>query len=72
MRNIQHGHKCIKHVNSFINARFQRKPRKFAEKQFPGSRVLGPTYELSPRSRVSGPTNIPRSWAPLFGYARFT
>ena len=31
MKNIQNRHKLIKHTNSFINARLQRKLRKFAE-----------------------------------------
>ena len=31
MRNIQNRHKRIKHMNSLINARLQRKSRKFAE-----------------------------------------
>ena len=41
MRNIQNRHKRIKYMNSFINARFQRKLRKFAEKLLPGSWVSG-------------------------------
>ena len=33
-------HKRKKHMNSFINARLQRKLRKFAENPISGSRVL--------------------------------
>ena len=57
------------HINLFINARLQRKPRKFSENPLLGSRVLslrshlqgprswvlGTTYELDPRSWFSGP-----------------
>ena len=39
MRSIQNRHKRIKHMNLFINARFQRKLRKFAENPLPGSQV---------------------------------
>ena len=63
MRNIQNRHKCIKHMNSFTNARLQRKLRKFAENPISGSRVprLGSrvsslTCELGPGSQVVGPT----------------
>ena len=61
MRNIQNRHKRIKYMNSFINARRQRKLRKFLENLFSGSqvwvlgptlRILGPTYELGPGSQV--------------------
>ena len=97
MRNIQNRHKHIKQMNSFINARFQRKLRKFAENPLSGSRsrlsgptfrvscltsefgpgsrvsgvtfITGPSYELSPGSRVLGSTNSPGSRVPLFGYA---
>ena len=60
MRSIQNRHKRTKHMNLFINARFQRKLRKFAENPLPGSQVSGlgsptSTYELDPRSQVSGP-----------------
>ena len=62
MRNIQNRHKCIKHMNSFTNARLERKLRKFAENPISGSRVprLGSrvsslTCELGPGSRVLGP-----------------
>ena len=75
MRNIKNSHKRIKHMNSFVYARFQRKLRKFAEN---GSRVSGPTFRVTGLgSRISlmrwvlgpGPTNSPRSRIPLFGYA---
>ena len=60
MRNIQNRHKRIKHMISFINARHQRKFRKFLENplsepqvsglgihlQDPGSLDPGPTYDL--------------------------
>ena len=41
MRNIKNRHKRIKHMNSFINARRQRKLRKFPENPLSGSWVLG-------------------------------
>ena len=40
MRNIQNRHKRIKHMISFINARRQRKLRKFLENPLPESQVL--------------------------------
>ena len=76
MRNIQKRHKRIKHINSFINARLQRKPRKFAEKPISGSRVPVPIYELDLESWVLGPTFMflgigswvpPMSWLPGIG-----
>ena len=73
MRNIQNRHKRIKHMNSLINARLQRKSRKFAENPIwvtrLGSRVPAPTYEMGPGSRVSGPTNNPGSRVRPFGCA---
>ena len=33
-----------------------------------GFRVSDPTYEMGPKSRVSGPTNSPGSRTPPFGY----
>ena len=53
-RNIQNRAKLTKHMNSFINARFQRKLRKFAENPLP--LVSGPTYRLGTGFRVLGPT----------------
>ena len=47
MRNIQNRHKCIKYINSFIMAKFQRKLRKFSENPLSGSQVLGPTFRVS-------------------------
>ena len=63
---MQNRHKRIKHMNSFINVRRQRKLRKFSENPFSGSQVLGfgsrvpplgslvlslgPTYELGTKS----------------------
>ena len=41
MRDIQNRYKCIKHMNSFINTRYQRKLRKFLENPLSGSQVLG-------------------------------
>ena len=79
MRNIHCRHKRVKQANSFINARLERKLRKLSENplsasrvsglmshlQNPESRVLGPTYELGPRSRVSGPIfKVPGSRVP--------
>ena len=65
MRNIQNRHKDIKHMNSFINVRRQRKLRKFLKNPLSGSqvsgltfRIPGPTYELGPGYWVSGL----RSW----------
>ena len=43
MRNMQKRHKRIKQMNSFTNARLQRKLRKFAEKPISGSRVRVPS-----------------------------
>ena len=61
MRVIQNRNKRIKCMNSLINARFQRKLRKFyrvsglrSNIQDLGSRVPGSTCEFSPGSRVSG------------------
>ena len=70
MRNIQNRYKRIKHMNSFINTRHQRKLRKFLENPLSGSQVSGlgphlydpgsqipsPTYELGAGSQVSSPT----------------
>ena len=56
MKNMQNRHKRIKHMNSSINARLQRRLRKFAENPLSGFRVSGLTYELGPGSRVSGLT----------------
>ena len=47
MRNTQNKHKRIKHMKSFINARFQRKLRKFAENPLSGSRAWDPTFRVS-------------------------
>ena len=57
MKKIQN--RRINHTNSFINARLQRKLRKFAENPLSGSRVLSPrsTYEMGPGSRV--PQQVP-------------
>ena len=53
MRSIQNRHKrCIKHMNSFmrmnsfLNARLQRKLRKFSENPISGSWVSGPTIRV--------------------------
>ena len=48
MRNMQNRHKRIKHMNSFISARFQRKNLFKIHFQDPGlrSRVLGPGLHL--------------------------
>ena len=70
MRNIQNRYKRIKHMDSFINTRHQRKLRKFLENPLSGSQVSGlgphlydpgsqipsPTYELGAGSQVSSPT----------------
>ena len=52
---IQNRHKRIKLVNSFINARLQRKLRKFAENPLSGSRSQVPPVRWVPvlGSRVS-------------------
>ena len=77
MKNIQNRHKLIKHTNSFINARLQRKLRKFAENSLSGSRVPSPTYELGTWRRVLGPTFRapgleswvpPMKWVPGLGF----
>ena len=57
MKNVQNRHKRIKHMNSFINARLQRKLRKFAENPLSGSRV-------PPMSWVPDLG----SWVPPLGY----
>ena len=54
MRNIQNRHKRIKHMNLVINARFQRKLRKFAENPLPGSHVSGLGSRLPPMSWIPG------------------
>ena len=66
MRNIQNIHKRIKHMNSSIKARLQRKLRTLSEfsgsqvsglgshLQGPGSRVSDPTYKLSSGSHLNG------------------
>ena len=41
MRNIQNRQKPIKHMNSFINARWQRKLIKFSENPLSDSQVSG-------------------------------
>ena len=41
MKNIQNRHKNIKHMNSFLKPRLQRKLRKFAENLLSGSGVSG-------------------------------
>ena len=69
-KNIQYRHERIKHMNSFINARLQRKLRKFAENPLSGSRVSGPTYEMGPGSSVSDHTKSLGSRVPLFGYVK--
>ena len=57
MKNIENRHKRIKHMNSFINARLQRKLRKFAGNPLSGSQVPGLGSHLQgPRSQVPGPT----------------
>ena len=63
-------------MNSLINARLQRKSRKFTENPISGSwvprlgsRVSAPTYEMGSASRVSGSTNNPGSWVRPFGCA---
>ena len=70
LRSIQNKCKRIRHVNSFINIRLQRKLRKFPENslsgfwvsglrshlQSPQSQVLPHTYELGLGSQVSSPT----------------
>ena len=58
MRNIQNRHKRIRHMNSFINSRLQRKLRKFAENPLLGFRAspLGFRVPLS-GSRV--PPTVP-------------
>ena len=53
-RNIQNRHKRIHHMNSFINAKRQRKLRKFLENPLSGSRVSGLGYHLSFGCRFSG------------------
>ena len=78
MRNIQNRHKPIKHMNSLISARYQRKLRKVSEIHFKGHeswvpgptfRVTVPTYMMGPGSWVSSLTNSSGSRVPLFGYA---
>ena len=74
MRNIQNIHKCIKHINSFINVRCQRKQRKFLENPFSGSKVLGPGSWAPGKvpglgSCISNPTGSLGSQVPLFKFA---
>ena len=54
MRNMQNRHKRIKHMNLFINARFQRKLRKFAENPLPRSHVSGVGSRLPPMTWIPG------------------
>ena len=63
IRNIQNRHKLIKHMNSFIKARIQRKLRKFPENPFSGSRVSGPTIRVPDL----GSQVPPMSWIPGLG-----
>ena len=58
MRNIQNRHKDIKHMNSFINVRRQRKLRKFLENPLSWSQVSGPTFRI----RL-----LPMNWVPGIG-----
>ena len=58
MRNIQNRHKDIKHMNSFINVRRQRKLRKFLENPLSQSQVSGPTFRI----RL-----LPMNWVPGIG-----
>ena len=51
MRNIQNRYKRIKHINSFINGRLQRKLEKFAENPFSASLVSGPTFWICQKKR---------------------
>ena len=79
MRNIQNTQKCIKQMNSFINARFQRKLRIFAENPISGSRFSGLVFHFQGfGSPVPGPSpelvsslepGIPplRSWVSSLG-----
>ena len=60
MRNIQNRHKRIKHMNSFINARLQRKLRKFSNNLLSGSKVWVPTFWL--------PTNIHKTLETNFSF----
>ena len=46
MRNMQNRHKRIKHMNSFMIARFQRKLRKLSENPLTGFRVSGHTFRV--------------------------
>ena len=82
MRNMQDRHKHIKHMNSFINARRQRKLKIFRKSTFRvlvlgsripplefGSQILGPTYEMGLGSPVSVPAKSLGSQVPLFRYA---
>ena len=63
MKSIRNRHKRIKHMNSVINARLQRKLRKFAENPLSGSRVSGPTF----RASGLGSWVPPVSWVPGLG-----
>ena len=56
MRNIQNGTKHIKHMNSFIIARFGENWENFLKIHFqdPGSRISGARSHLWGRSWVSG------------------
>ena len=65
MRNTQNRHKRIKRMNSFANARFQRKLRKFIEIPLSGSRVSGLGFWVPPMTWVRGLG----SRVQLFGYA---
>ena len=74
MGNIQNKHKRIKHMNSFLNTRRQRKLRKSPKKPVSRSQVSGlGSQRQGPRSQVSGPTVrvpvlrsrvLPMSWVP--------
>ena len=72
-------------MNSFINAMLQKKLRKFAENPISGpdvprlmSQVSGPmswipgfgSWVSCLRSRVTDPTNSPKSQVPFLGYAK--
>ena len=60
IRNIQNRHQRIMRMNSFINARLQKKLRKFTENPISGSRVPPLRWvsglRTHQKSLVSGPT----------------
>ena len=64
MTNIQNRHKRIKQMNSFINAWFQRKLRKFAKNPLSGCRLSGPGSLVWPLSWVlSLESCVPSLWS---------